>query len=83
MLKHRTPSHFQGVHARLAFPTEKDRRDTLDLMRRGSAAERFAFNRLLEGRSREELKRQDGPLCTLFRLNTRYADDIVLRAQAS
>ncbi len=51
-------------------------------MRRFSAALRYAYNRLLEGQTREELKRQDGPLCTLFRLNTRHADDATLKAQA-
>ncbi len=55
---------------------------TLDLTRRFSAATRYAYNRLLEGRTREELKRQDGPLCTLFQLNTRHADDATLKAQA-
>ncbi len=73
---------FTGVQALLVFPSEKDRRATLDLTRRFSAALRYAYNRLLEGRTREELKRQDGPLCTLFRLNTRYAGDAVLKAQA-
>ncbi len=73
---------FTGVHALLVFPSEEDRRATLDLMRRFSAATRYAYNRLLEGRTREELKRQEGPLCTLFRLNTRYADDATLKAQA-
>ena len=32
----------------------------LDLMRRFSGATRFAYNRLLEGKPREELKRADG-----------------------
>ncbi len=73
---------FQGVHALLVFPFVEDFHLLLDLMRRFSAATRYAYNRLLEGRTREELKRQDGPLCTLFRLNTRYADDAILKAQA-
>ncbi len=73
---------FQGVHALLVFPFVEDFHLLLDLMRRFSAAMRYAYNRLLEGRPREELKRQDGPLCTLFRLNTRYADDAILKAQA-
>ncbi len=73
---------FTGVQALLVFPSEEDRRATLDLTRRFSAAVRYAYNRLLEGRTREELKRQEGPLCTLFRLNTRYAGDAVLKAQA-
>ncbi len=73
---------FTGVQALLVFPSEEDRRATLDLTRRFSAATRYAYNRLLEGWTREELKRQDGPLCTLFRLNTRHADDATLKAQA-
>ncbi len=73
---------FTGVHALLVFPFEEDRRSTLDLTRRFSAALRYAYNRLLEGQTREELKRQEGPLCTLFCLNTRYAGDAVLKAQA-
>ncbi|BAW01240.1 transposase [Thermus thermophilus] len=73
---------FTGVHALLVFPSEEDRKATLDLMRRFSAGVRYAYNRLLEGQTREELKRADGFLCTSFRLNTRYADDAILKAQA-
>ena len=68
---------YQGVQARLVFPEREDEKAVLDLMRRFSAAKRFAYNRLLEGRTREELKRQDGPLCPRFRLNTRYADEAI------
>ncbi|BAW01152.1 transposase, IS605 OrfB family [Thermus thermophilus] len=73
---------FTGVQALLVFPSGEDHKATLDLMRRFSAAVRYAYNRLLEGWSREALKREDGPLCVLFRLNTRYADDAILKAQA-
>ena len=73
---------FQGVHARLVFPDHRDEAAVLDLMRRFSSATRFAYNRLLEGRDRKELKREDGPLCRLFRLNTRYADGAIEKAQA-
>jgi IS605 OrfB family transposase len=52
-------------------------------MRRFSSAVRFAYRRLLEGKIREELKREDGPLCTLFGLNTRYADGTIEKAQAT
>jgi hypothetical protein len=65
---------FQGVHSRLVFLDPRDERAVLDLMRRFSGAVRFAYQRLLEGKTREELKRETGPLCTLFGLNTRYAD---------
>ena len=74
---------FQGIHARLVFPKKEDEQAVLDLMRRFSAATRFAYNRLLEGKIREELKREDGPLCTLFGLNTRYADGAIEKAQAA
>ena len=65
---------FLGVHARLVFPDHRDEAAVLDLMRRFSSATRFAYRRLLEGKTREELKRESGPLCALFGLNTRYAD---------
>jgi IS605 OrfB family transposase len=74
---------FQGVHARLVFLKKEDEAAVLDLMRRFSSATRFAYNRLLEGRDRKELKREDGPLCTLFGLNTRYADGAIEKAQAT
>uniref|UniRef100_A0A7C2C472 Transposase n=1 Tax=Thermus islandicus TaxID=540988 RepID=A0A7C2C472_9DEIN len=73
---------FTGVHALLLFPSGEDHKATLDLMRRFSAGVRYAYNRLLEGQPREELKRQDSPLCAFFGLNTRYADDAVMKAQA-
>lgn len=75
------PRSFVGVEALLVFPDHGDYVATLDLMRRFSAAYRYGYNRLLEGEEREKLKRKDGPLCTLFRLNTRYADDALLKAQ--
>ncbi len=81
MPRRKGASCFQGVQARLVFSHEGDKRAVLGLMRRFSAAVRFAYNRLLEGKPRKELKRQDGPLCTLFGLNTRYADDAILKAQ--
>ncbi len=73
---------YLGVHARLVFPEKEDEQAVLDLMRRFSSATRFAYNRLLEGKTREELKREDGPLCQLFGLNTRYADGAIEKAQA-
>ncbi len=74
---------FQGVHARLVFLKKEDERAVLDLMRRFSSAVRFAHNRLLEGKDRKELKREDGSLCQLFGLNTRYADGAIEKAQAT
>jgi IS605 OrfB family transposase len=74
---------FQGVHARLVFLKKVDEQAVLDLMRRFSGAIRFAYNRLLEGKTREELKRESGPLRRLFGLNTRYADGAIEKAQAT
>lgn len=73
---------FTGVQALLVFPSEEDRKAVLDLMRRFSAGVRYAYNRLLEGKDRDKLKRQNSPLSVLFGLNTRYADDAILKAQA-
>ncbi len=73
---------FTGIQALLLFPSEEDHKATLDLMRRFSAGVRYAYNRLLEGQTRETLKRENGPLRIFFGLNTRYADDAVLKAQA-
>ena len=72
---------YQGVQARRVFPEREDEKAVLDLTRRFSAAKRFAYNRLLEGRTREELKRRDGPLCPRFRLNTRHADEAIEKAR--
>jgi IS605 OrfB family transposase len=83
MPKGEAPKLFLGVHARLVFLKEEDEQAVLDLMRRFSSATRFAYQRLLEGKDRKELKREDGPLCTLFGLNTRYADGAIEKAQAT
>jgi IS605 OrfB family transposase len=82
MPKGKAPKLFLGVQARLAFLKKEDEQTVLDLMRRFSSATRFAYNRLLEGENREELKRESGPLCALFGLNTRYADGAIEKAQA-
>jgi IS605 OrfB family transposase len=79
----KAPKLYLGVHARLVFLKKEDERAVLDLMRRFSSATRFAYNRLLEGQDRKELKREDSPLCTLFGLNTRYADGAIEKAQAT
>jgi IS605 OrfB family transposase len=83
MPKGAAPKLFLGVHARLVFPDHRDEAAVLDLMRCFSSAVRFAYQRLLEGKTREELKREDGPLCTLFGLNTRYAEGAIEKAQAT
>jgi transposase, putative, N-terminal domain len=79
----KAPKLFLGVHARLAFLKKEDEQAVLDLTRRFSSATRFAYNRLLDGKTREELKRESGPLCRLFGLNTRYADGAIEKAQAT
>jgi predicted transposase len=81
MPKGEAPKLYLGVHARLVFPKKEDEQAVLDLMRRFSSATRFAYNRLLEGQDRKELKREDSPLCRLFGLNTRYADGAIEKAQ--
>jgi predicted transposase len=79
------PHHLPGGEAQGEglFLKKEDERAILDLMRRFSSATRYAYNRLLEGKSREELKRENGPLCGLFRLNTRYADGATEKVQAA
>ncbi|TDA67718.1 MAG: transposase [Clostridia bacterium] len=47
-------------------------------MRLFSACVRWAFNRLLEGKAREELKKEGQEL---FGLNSRYVDDAILKAK--
>jgi predicted transposase len=79
----KAPKLYLGVHARLVFLKKEDEQAVLDLMRRFSGAIRFAYNRLLEGKTREELKRESGPLRRLFGLNTRYADGAIEKAQAT
>jgi predicted transposase len=83
MTKGAAPKLYLGVHARLVFLKKEDEQAVLDLMRRFSSATRFAYNRLLEGQDRKELKREDSPLCALFGLNTRYADGAIEKAQAT
>ncbi len=82
MPKGAAPKLYLGVHARLVFLKKEDEQAVLDLMRRFSSATRFAYQRLLEGKTREELKRESGPLCTLFGLNTRWADGAIEKARA-
>ncbi len=83
MPKAANPKLYLGVQARLVLLKKEDERAVLDLMRRFSGATRFAYKRLLEGKTREELKRESGPLCRLFGLNTRYADGAIEKAQAT
>jgi len=74
-------SYFQGVQARLLFPKEEDKQAVLDLMRRFSAARRYAYNRLVEGVPREKLWSVKGPLGTLFSLGSYYIQGALLKAE--
>jgi len=66
------------VQARLKVKGEE--KEILDdLMRRWSSCMRFAYKRLLEGKKRNELKRELQPV---FSLNSRYVDDAILTARA-
>jgi predicted transposase len=49
-------------------------------MRYFSSTAHFAYNRLLEGETLEELKRDSDPLCALFDLDTRCADRAIEKA---
>ncbi len=65
------------IQARLKVKGE-EKKILDDLMRRWSACMRFAYQRLLEGKTRKELKRD---LQKTFNLNSRYVDDAILEAQ--
>jgi IS605 OrfB family transposase len=67
------------LQCRLEFQNEQDREIVLGLMRRFSSAMRFAYQRLLEGEDRKELKKC---LVRLFGVNTRYADDAIFLVQS-
>jgi len=65
------------IQARLKAKRE-ERKVFDDLMRRWSSCVRFVYNRLLEGKTRDELKKT---LQSKFKLNSRYVDDAILQAQ--
>jgi IS605 OrfB family transposase len=67
------------IQAKLTFPSKEDEQIVLDLMRRWSSCVRFAYNRLLEGFSRNALKRE---LQGVFNLNSRYVDDAIMKAKS-
>jgi predicted transposase len=64
----------------LEFENRQDKETVLDLMRRFSSAMRYAYQRLLEGEKRKDLKKY---LSKLFDINTRYSDDAVFLAQST
>lgn len=67
------------IQAKLTFPSKEDEQIVLDLMRKWSSCVRFAYNRLLEGHKRNELKRE---LQGIFNLNSRYVDDAIMKAKS-
>jgi len=67
------------IQAKLGFQSKEDEQRVLDLMRRWSSCVRFAYNRLLEGKSRNKLKRE---LQGGFSLNPRYVDDAIMKAKS-
>ncbi|WP_299238582.1 IS200/IS605 family accessory protein TnpB-related protein [Sulfurihydrogenibium sp.] len=64
----------------LEFQNTQDKEIVLNLMRRFSSAMRYAYQRLLEGEKRKDLKKQ---LSKLFNINTRYSDDAIFLAQST
>jgi IS605 OrfB family transposase len=74
-------TYFQGVQAKLVFPNKEDKRAVLDLMRRFSAARRYAYNRLVEGVPPKELWSVEGPLGRLFGLGSYYIQGALLKAE--
>lgn len=67
------------LECKLAFENKEEKEKVLSLMRGFSSAQRYAYKRLLAGEGRNELKKQ---IPGLFGINTRYADDAILKAQA-
>ncbi len=71
------PKSITTIQARLRVKGE-EKKTLDDLMRRWSACERYAYKRLLEEKTRNELKKE---LQEIFDLNSRYVDDAILKAQ--
>ncbi|WP_457635904.1 IS200/IS605 family accessory protein TnpB-related protein [Persephonella sp.] len=67
------------LQCKLTFENEKDKQKLLELMRQFSSCNRYAYNRLLEGHKRKELKKH---LQKVFNLNSRYCDDAIFKAQS-
>ncbi|GAW29243.1 IS200/IS605 family accessory protein TnpB-related protein [Carboxydocella sp. ULO1] len=67
------------IQTKLVFDSEEDKQEVLDLMRRWSSCARFAYNRLLEGKNRNTLKKE---LQGIFNLNSRYVDDAIMKAKS-
>ena len=66
------------LQCRLEFKTPEDEKEVLKLMQNFSSCLRYAYNRLLEGANRKELKKH---LQKVFPLNSRYCDDAIMKAK--
>jgi len=65
------------LSCRLEFRTREEEEEISELMRNFSSCTRYAYNRLLEGWKRKELKKH---LQSIFSLNSRYCDDAIMKA---
>jgi len=68
------------LQCQLEFENKQDKEIVLDLMRRFSSAMRYAYQRLLEGEKRKDLKKQ---LSKLFNINTRYSESAIVLAEST
>ncbi len=59
--------------------SKADKELLLTLMRNFSSCMRYAYNRLLEGKNRKDLKKE---LQSIFNINSRYVDDALMKAQS-
>ncbi len=59
--------------------SKADKELLLTLMRKFSSCMRYAYNRLLEGKNRKDLKKE---LQSIFKINSRYVDDAIMKAQS-
>ena len=67
------------LQCKLTFEDKKDKQELLNLMRKFSSCYRYAYNRLIDGHKRKELKKH---LQKKFNLNSRYCDDAIFKAQS-
>ncbi len=68
------------ICSKLILLSNKDLALLKDLMRRWSSAYRYAYKRLLEGKSLSDISKE---LQNLFSLNSRYSYSAVIKAQAT
>ncbi len=75
--KRDTEKHMITLSCRLELKSVEEEKKVLELMRNFSSCMRYAYNRLLEGITRKELKKH---LQEVFPLNSRYCDDAIMKA---